>query len=68
MDQIGTTRRAILRTNETFDYDKPGKTVEIYSKLQILSTDKFLFFSCRYYSSLVSIYISYRSWQTSTTM
>ncbi len=29
MEQINTTRRAILKTNEIFDYDKPGKTEDV---------------------------------------
>jgi hypothetical protein len=29
IEQINTTRRAILKTNEIFDYDKPGTTEDV---------------------------------------
>ncbi len=32
IEQINTTRRAILTTNEIFDYDQSGKTEDVNSK------------------------------------
>jgi hypothetical protein len=35
MEQINTTRTTILKTNETFDYDKPGMLEDSNSKLKM---------------------------------
>lgn len=48
MNQTNTTRTAILKTNETFDYDRPGKMRDTYSRFQMFyircnSHNKFLY-------------------------